>query len=194
MTLSIHFRHGPAILADDRLGRIDDARRVGIRDIELVGAGHEARAAMVADEGNRIPLHRPVQGQFRFRTEAGHDKVVGDSERSDTLTAGRKIVEEDGRGNAKTSIGLVVIKHVRERSIRGCGRAFDLHGRGTAGEQRHSDGCGHASRRQGLSHGNSCRVAPIDTAAEHQGAGFEFETIGVIAAVVIGSRIEGSLR
>ncbi len=64
MAVRVYFRYRAEVLRNDRVGRIDDARRVGIRNVQLVWCGNESGAAAVTDERDRSPIDRPVHGQL----------------------------------------------------------------------------------------------------------------------------------
>ena len=103
---------------DDRIGGIADARRIGSRYVQQVRRGGRNRRCLrnlrrpVPHEGDGPPINRAVQGQLRFRAEAGHHLIGGDGKSSQQPAIGRDVVQKDGRSDAETAVGVGVVPDV----------------------------------------------------------------------------------
>jgi hypothetical protein len=62
--VGIHFGHGPVVLRSDGIGRVDDARSIGVGNVELVWCGQILRSTALTEEGDRFFVRGSIQGHF----------------------------------------------------------------------------------------------------------------------------------
>jgi len=196
--MCIYFPDGTVVLSDSSVGRADQARRVAVRHIEYVCRGRESRAAPVAQECKRLSIGGEMQGQFGFRTEAGHNLIGRDRQGVQPMAIGRKFVQEDRRGDPEVAVGRGVVEDSGKSAVGAGNRARDGYRlRGTSSNEWYGDRdpgrTSHASRRQYRHSGHQQRWSPnIVAAGQHQGAGFEFKMIGTVIVVMVIAGLKAS--
>src|SRR5262249_46842881 len=97
VSIGTDFRDGAVILRRDGVSGVDDSRRVGVRDIQLVRGGRKSGASAITHEGDGPPVVRKIEGELGFRAETGHDLIGWNSKRTNMLAVSREIIEENGR-------------------------------------------------------------------------------------------------
>lgn len=110
--------------------------------------------------------------------------IRGHSECIDQMTICCEVIQKDGRSDAKAAVSTVIVEHRGISSIGNSSDAFHFYRGGASTKQRKCDRAGHAAGRERLSYGYASCVSGVDTAAENQSVGSEFEVALTIAIVV----------
>jgi len=168
----IHLGYGTVSILSYRVGRIDNAGSIGIRDIDRIDR------RKVPHKGQVLVIAREIQRYFGFGREAGYQLVGcgGDTvlqtvrylQRGKARTGRTDLIEKDGGSNAKTAIGKGVVPN-------GWGGAVIGREDATAGDD--------AIGRQGGADRDVTRVVVVDAATDYEVVGYE-----ICAAALGGER------